>query len=114
MRIPAPRLPSVAASSNRLPNRRSPMIARANADLAPRPLEPRPSAGERRTHRVHLAGGKVLLGDLPRVPGGRVAEALAASTGFLSITGARCAHSGAEYGHLVLDHAFVMRIEENG
>jgi hypothetical protein len=92
------------------------MIARATSTLAPRPTTPgTPSmVGNKRPqpHRFHLAAGRVVEGDMHRTPGSRLADHLSTLKGFISITNARCAETGAAYGYLVLNQDHVMFIEE--
>jgi hypothetical protein len=47
-----------------------------------------------------------------RAPGSRLADHLSTLKGFISITNARCAETGAAYGYLVLNQDHVMFIEE--
>lgn len=92
------------------------MIARATPALAPRPIAPgTPSmVGNKRPqpHRFHLTSGRVIKGDMHRAPGSRLADHLSTLKGFISVTGARCADTGTEYGYLVLNQDHVMFIEE--
>ena len=92
------------------------MIARATPTLAPRPIAPgTPSmVGNKRPrpHRFHLTGGRIVVGDMHRAPGSRLADHLSTLKGFISVTAARCADTGADYGYLVLNQDHVMFIEE--
>ncbi|HVH12779.1 MAG TPA: hypothetical protein VM759_07000 [Longimicrobium sp.] len=94
------------------------MIARAHPPLSPRAVSPGTPAlvGNKRPqpHRFHLTGGRIVEGNLHRSPGGRLADHLTTLKGFISITAARCAQSGTEYGYLVLNQDHVMFIEEMG
>ena len=92
------------------------MIARATPTLTPRPTSPGSPAlvGNKRPypHRFHLTGGRVVQGDMHRSPGSRLADHLSTLKGFISVTAARCAETGADYGYLVLNQDHVMFIEE--
>ena len=92
------------------------MIARATPTLPARPGAPgSPSlVGNKRAqaHRFHLTGGRVVEGDLHRSPGSRLADHLSTLKGFISVTAARCAETGTDYGYLVLNQDHVMFIEE--
>lgn len=92
------------------------MIARATPALAPRPVSPGTPAmvGNKRPqpHRFHLAGGRVIEGDLHRSPGSRLADHLGTLKGFISVTRARCAQSGSDLGYVVLNQDHVVFIEE--
>ncbi|HEX6371690.1 MAG TPA: hypothetical protein VF006_22405 [Longimicrobium sp.] len=92
------------------------MIARATPTLPARPAAPGTPAlvGNKRAqgHRFHLAGGRVLEGDLHRSPGSRLADHLSTLKGFISVTNARCLQSGHAYGYVVLNQDAVLFIEE--
>ena len=92
------------------------MIARATPTLAPRAVAPgTPSmVGNKRPqpHRFHLTSGRILQGEMHRAPGSRLADHLSTLKGFISITAARCADTGTDYGYLVLNQDHVMFIEE--
>ena len=94
------------------------MIARATPSLTPRPASPGNSSlvGNKLPypHRFHLTGGRVVEGDLHRSPGSRLADHLTTLKGFISVTHARCAQSGTDYGYLVLTQDHVVFIEELG
>lgn len=95
------------------------MIARATPSLSPRAAAPVGSptlVGNKRPqpHRFHLTGGRRVEGDLHRSPGSRLADHLSTLKGFISVTAARCAETGTQYGYLVLNQDHVMFIEEVG
>jgi hypothetical protein len=92
------------------------MIAHATPTLPARSAAPGNSAlvGNKRAqgHRFHLAGGRVLEGDLHRSPGSRLADHLSTLKGFISVTNARCLQSGHTFGYVVLNQDSVLFIEE--
>jgi hypothetical protein len=92
------------------------MIAHATPTLPARSAAPgTPSlVGNKRAqgHRFHLAGGRVLEGDLHRSPGSRLADHLSTLKGFISVTNARCLQSGHAFGYIVLNQDSVLFIEE--
>ncbi|HEX6912744.1 MAG TPA: hypothetical protein VF142_20220 [Longimicrobium sp.] len=92
------------------------MIARATPTLTPRPVSPGSAGlvGNKRPqpHRFHLTGGRIVEGDLHRSPGSRLADHLATLKGFISVTRARCAQSGTDFGYLVLNQDHVVFVEE--
>lgn len=63
-------------------------------------------------HRFHMANGRVIEGDLHRLPKSRLADHLSTLKGFLSVTQAHDPATGEHFPYLVLNMDHLLFIEE--
>lgn len=63
-------------------------------------------------HRLHLADGRTLSGDLHKAPNARLADHLSTLKGFISLTTACCEATGRSFPHIVVNQVHILFIEE--
>ena len=63
-------------------------------------------------HRFHLTDGRVLTGELYKVPTVRLADHLATLKGYISSTNVRCERTGESFAYVAISTAHVLFIEE--
>jgi hypothetical protein len=81
---------------------------------------PRPSAGAGSLrgqkapylHRIFLSNGRVIRGEIHRMPNNRLGDHLSMQKGYLSVTNAVCEDTQQTFGHIVLVLSNVLFVEE--
>jgi len=82
-------------------------------------LNPRAGAGGLRgqktpvTHRIFLLDGRVIRGELHRMPNNRLADHLSTQKGVVSVTNAVCERTKEELGYIVVVLSNVLFIQES-
>jgi len=90
------------------------MIARAVPVTRPAPPSTPGMVGNKRPqpHRLHLATGRVLEGNLHRAPNTRLADHLGTLKGYISVTDALDPQSGERFPYIVVNADHLVFIEE--
>ncbi|HET7463176.1 MAG TPA: hypothetical protein VFJ82_18120 [Longimicrobium sp.] len=90
------------------------MIARAVPTARPAPPSTPALVGNKRpqAHRLHLATGRVLEGNLHRAPNTRLADHLGMLKGYISVTDALDPQSGERFPYVVVNADHLVFIEE--
>lgn len=65
------------------------------------------------THRIFLTDGRVLRGELHRLPNTRLADHLSMQKGVVSVTNAMCERTSEELGYVVIMLSNVLFIQES-
>ncbi len=63
-------------------------------------------------HRFHLTDGRVMTGNLYKIPQSRLADHLSTLKGYISSTDVECEQTGQTFAYIVINTAHILFIEE--